>query len=55
MKAACMNEVPGEPGAPWHRCGWVGEVKSLTEECPRCLSVFSLAPVVDLPMSPEAE
>lgn len=60
MKAACMNAVRDpdvtridEHGVihfdGWVRCGWIGEVESLTEACPRCLNSCRLAPVVEVP------
>lgn len=60
IKAACMNAVRDpnvtrvdEQGAThfdeWVRCGWIGEVESLADECPRCLNRGRLAPVVEVP------
>ncbi len=55
MKAACMNAVPNpnyepttNPFPEWVRCNWIGEVESLKDPCPHCLSHGRLAPVVEV-------
>lgn len=54
MTAACMNAVPNPTGG-WLRCGWMGQVECLSQECPRCLSRGKLAPVVEASGADELE
>ena len=62
MNAACMNAVRSpdwidpplstvwiSPPSAWVRCGWIGEVSSLSDACPRCLRAGMLSPVVNVP------
>lgn len=47
--AQCMNAVRNHEQGGWYRCGFTGEVKSLEDECPSCLTSGRLAPVTRVP------